>query len=108
MDSTSVERGSSLRLKDLSLTAELLVAAVEQQDGARERIASKHGIRKSVITNRVARIEKFFGVALFTGPQRKTPTAAGRTMAKYGPSLIAEFDHFAEMLCRANSRDEHP
>lgn len=87
-----------MRLKDLQLTAELLSEAVKRENGARERVAERHGIRKSVITDRVRRMERFFGVDLFTGPQRKTPTEAGKLMAKYGPRLIEEIEHFAEIL----------
>lgn len=92
------DKTASMRLKDLQLTAELLAEAVEQEDGARERIAKRHGIRKSVITGQIQRMEKSLGVALFTGPQRKTPTAAGRMMARHGPRLIEEIGHFGAML----------
>jgi DNA-binding transcriptional LysR family regulator len=95
---------SSMRLKDLRLTAELLAEAVAQENGARERIAERHGIQKSVITDRVRRMEHFFGVSLFTGPQRKRPTEAGRLMAKYGPKLIEEIEHFAEILRSAGKQ----
>jgi hypothetical protein len=97
---------TSMRMQDLRLTVELLGEAVEQERGARERIAERYGIRKSVITNRVDRMETFFGVMLFTGPQRKTPTAAGRVMARYGPRLIQEFEEFAGMLQDASKPDE--
>lgn len=96
---------SSMRLKDLQLTAELLSEAVAQETGARERLAERHGIQKSVITDRVRRMERFFGVELFTGPQRKSPTEAGRLMAKYGPKLIEEIEHFAEILRAAGKQD---
>uniref|UniRef100_Q07U66 HTH lysR-type domain-containing protein n=1 Tax=Rhodopseudomonas palustris (strain BisA53) TaxID=316055 RepID=Q07U66_RHOP5 len=97
---------ASMRLKDLQLTAELLSEAVAQENGARERVAERHGIQKSVITDRVRRMERFFGVDLFTGPQRKSPTEAGRLMAKYGPRLIEEIEHFAEILRDASARRE--
>jgi len=98
---------SSMRLKDLHLTAELLAEVVAQESGARERIAKRHGIQKSVITDRVRRMERFFCVELFTGPQRKSPTEAGRLMAKYGPKLIEEIEHFAGILrgCRQTGRN---
>ncbi|ACF02304.1 hypothetical protein Rpal_3805 [Rhodopseudomonas palustris TIE-1] len=99
---------ASMRLKDLQLTAELLSEAVQQENGARERVAGRHGIRKSVITDRVRRMERFFGVDLFTGPQRKTPTEAGRLMAKYGPRLIEEIEHFAGILRDASVSRELP
>jgi DNA-binding transcriptional LysR family regulator len=89
---------TSMRLKDLHLTAELLAEAVAQENGARDRIAERYGIRKSVITDRVRRMERFFSVDLFTGPQRKTPTAAGRLMAKHGPKLIGEVERFVGIL----------
>ena len=89
---------ASIRLKDLQLTAELLAEAVAQENGARDRIAERYGIRKSVITDRVRRMERFFSVDLFTGPQRKTPTAAGRLMAKHGPKLIGEVERFVGIL----------
>lgn len=97
--------GCDMRLKDLQLTTELLAEAVANERGARERVARRHGIQKSVITDRVARIEQFFGVALLGGPQRKTPTAAGQMMARYGPRLLDEIGHFAAMLqgCRDGS-----
>ena len=41
----------------------------------------------------------------FTGPQRKSPTEAGRLMAKYGPKLIEEIEHFAEILRAAGKQD---
>jgi hypothetical protein len=97
---------SSMRLKDLQLAAELLSEAVAQENGARERLAERHGIQKSVITDRVRRIERFFGVELFTGPQRKSPTESGRLMAKYGPKLIEKIEHFAEILRAARENDE--
>lgn len=107
VDEVEVEK-ASMRLKDLQLTAELLLEAVQQENGARERVAERHGIRKSVITDRVSRMERFFGVDLFTGPQRKTPTEAGRLMAKYGPRLIEEIEHFAEILRDASVSRELP
>lgn len=98
----------SMRLIDLQTTVELLAEAVAIEHGARERVAERHGIRKSVITDRVRRMEEFFGVTLFTGPQRKTPTAAGKLMARYGPKLLEEIEHFAGMLRDASERDELP
>lgn len=102
MDSWSGEEQSrDMRLKDLRLTTELLVEAVANERGARERIADRHGIQKSVITDRVGRIEQFFGIALFDGPQRKSPTNAGKMMARYGPRLLEEIGHFGAMLQEA-------
>lgn len=98
------EPSRDMRLKDLQLTTELLIEAVANERGARERIADLHEIQKSVITDRVGRIEQFFGVALFGGPQRKRPTAAGVLMAEYGPRLLAEIDHFTAMLQEARDR----
>lgn len=95
-----------MRLKDLQLTVELLVEAAAQESGARERIAERHGIQKSVITDRVRRIEQFFGVPLFGGPQRKSPTAAGLKMARHGEQLIDEISHFARILRDARETDE--
>jgi DNA-binding transcriptional LysR family regulator len=97
---------ASMRLKDLQLTSELLAEAVAQENGARERIAERYGIQKSVITNRVKRIEQFFGVNLFEGPQRKTPTSAGKWMAKYGPEIVTEIEQFAERLRDVSERNE--
>lgn len=97
-DGVSDAAKASMRLKDLQLTADLLSEAAKQENGARERVAEKYGITKSVITDRVGRIESFFGVALFTGPQRKTPTAAGQMMARYGPCLVEEIEAFSNML----------
>lgn len=102
----SDETKADMRLKDLQLTSELLAEAVAQENGARERIAEKHGIQKSVITDRVRRIEQFFGVNLFEGPQRKTPTGAGKWMADYGPKIVIEIEEFAERLREASERDE--
>lgn len=87
-----------MRLLDLRLTVELLVEANANVDGARDRVAAHHGIQKSVITDRVGRIEKFFDVALFGGTQRKELTKAGRFMARYGPRLIAEIEDFSQMI----------
>jgi DNA-binding transcriptional LysR family regulator len=95
---------ASMRLKDLLLTSELLAEAVAQENGARERIAQKYEIQKSVITDRVRRMEQFFNVELFTGAQRKTPTEAGKVMAEYGPQLIGVIEHFAEMLREASEQ----
>ena len=107
-EKTIASSTESMRLIDLQLTTELLVEAVANEHGARERVAERHGIRKSVITDRVGRMEEFFGVALFTGPQRKSPTAAGRLMARYGPKLLDEIDHFAGILRDAFDGDEVP
>lgn len=90
-----------MRLKDLQLTAELLVEAVANEHGARERVAERHSIQKSVITDRIGRVEQFFGVALFDGPQRKSPTAAGKMMARYGPRLLEQIGHFGALLQEA-------
>jgi len=87
-----------MRLLDLRLTVEVLVEAVANVDGARDRVAARHEIQKSVITDRVGRIETFFGVALFGGPQRKDPTKAGHYMARYGPLLISEIEYFSQMI----------
>lgn len=87
-----------MRLLDLRLTVEVLVEAASNVDGARDRVAARHGIQKSVITDRVGRIETFFGVALFGGSQRKDPTKAGRFMARYGPRLISEIEDFSQMI----------
>ena len=99
-------KNDEMRLKDLRLATELLVEAVGQENGARERVAKRYGIQKSVITNRVQRIEEFFGVDFFKGAQRRTPTKAGEKMAKFGPKLIDAFEHCAVMLRRASERDE--
>lgn len=107
-EKTTAASTESMRLIDLQTTVELMVEAVAIEHGARERVAERHRIQKSVITNRVGRMEEFFGVALFTGPQRKTPTAAGKLMARYGPKLLEEIDHFAGMLRDASERDELP
>ncbi|MET3614757.1 uncharacterized protein (DUF433 family) [Rhizobium aquaticum] len=88
----------SLRFTDLTLTVDLLVEALENKDGARDRIAKRHGIQKSVITDRVRRIEAFFDAELFGGPQRKDLTEAGKFAAKYGPRLISEIEEFAAMI----------
>lgn len=98
-------RTESMRLKDLALTIELLGEAVADPSGARDRVAARHGIRKSVITNRVARMEAYFGLQLFGGPQRKTPTPAGLKAAEYGPRLLRELDYFAEMLRSTSNGD---
>lgn len=89
---------SHMRLLDLRLTVELLVEATLTVDGARDRVAARHGIQKSVITDRVRRIENFFDVELFGGTQRKEPTKAGRFMARYGPRLISEIEDFSQMI----------
>ncbi|MDW9921185.1 LysR family transcriptional regulator [Sinorhizobium meliloti] len=88
----------TMRLTDLQLTVDLLVDASVNQDGARDRVAARNGIQKSVITDRVKRIENFFGVSLFGGPQRKEPTKAGHFMARYGPRLISEIEDFSQMI----------
>ena len=98
--------GSSFRLKDLRLTVELLVEAVGREDGARERVATRHGVQKSVLTDAVRRMEQFFRVSLFEGPQRKSPTSAGRKMAAYGPRVLDEFEIFSSMLLDASQEDE--
>ncbi|QDM24531.1 LysR family transcriptional regulator [Tardiphaga sp. vice154] len=95
-----------MRLTDFELTAELLSEAVRQEDGARDRVADRYGIHKSVITDRVRRMEVFFKVRLFQGPQRKTPTAAGLKMARYGPQLLEEVKHFSYILKVAEKDDE--
>ena len=87
-----------LRLSDLRFVIELIGEACAQEKGARDRVAAKYGVRKSVITDRVDRIEAFVGVALFAGPQRKTPTAAGRELAKRGPQFLALVADFVGML----------
>lgn len=92
-----------MRLTDLRLTVELLVEADDNSDGARDRVAARKGIRKSVIADRVKRIENFFGVSLFDGPQRKGLTKAGRFMARYGPKLISEIEDFSQMIRDAGS-----
>jgi DNA-binding transcriptional LysR family regulator len=88
----------SMRLSDFRLATDLLIEAVDQEHGARDRIAERYGIRKSVISNQVERIELFFDVKLFTGPQRKTPTAAGRVLATHGPRLLKMVEDFGGML----------
>lgn len=93
------------RLADLRFVIELVVEACLQEKGARERVATRHGVRKSVITDRVARIETFVGLALFAGPQRKTPTAAGRELARRGPQFLDMVAAFVEMLHDAEADD---
>ena len=101
-----IDTGSpSMRLTDLRLTVELLVDAGANQDGARDRVAKRNEIQKSVITDRVRRIESFFGVPLFGGPQRKELTKAGRFMARYGPRLISEIEDFSQMIRDEGSED---
>lgn len=46
-----------MRLTDLETTIELLVEANANVDGARDRIAARYAIQKSVITDRVKRTE---------------------------------------------------
>jgi DNA-binding transcriptional LysR family regulator len=98
----------SMRLADLQLTIELLNETAELEHGARDRVAARRGIQKSVITDRVARMEKFFGVALFTGPQRKSPSAAGRQMAKYGPMFLKQLELFGRILQEAEEDELSP
>lgn len=98
---------AQFRLKDLHLTIELLVDAVAEEQGARDRIAQRHRISKSVITDRVKRIETFFSVSLFGGPQRKMPTAAGRLLARRGPQFLKEMEAFSEMLRDAEEDARH-
>ncbi|UCI29454.1 LysR family transcriptional regulator [Mesorhizobium sp. B4-1-4] len=107
-EKTTAASTESMRLIDLQTTAEVLAEAVANENGARERVAERRDIRKSVITDRVRRMEEFLGVGLFTGPQRKAPTAAGKMMARYGPKLIEEIDHFAGILRDASEREELP
>jgi hypothetical protein len=95
----------TMRLTDLRLTVELLVDADERPDGARDRLAARKEIQKSVITDRVKRIENFFGVPLFGGPQRIELTKAGRFMARYGPRLISEIEDFSQMIRDEASED---
>ena len=87
-----------MRLTDLETTIELLVEANSNVDGARDRLAARHSIQKSVITDRVKRTEDFFGAELFGGPQRKTPTRAGKFVARRGPQLLAEIVYFGELV----------
>lgn len=92
------EGSESVRLTDLETTIELLVEAHANVDGARERVAIRNTIQKSVITDRVRRTEEFFAAALFGGPQRKTPTRAGKFVARRGPQLLAEIVYFGELV----------
>lgn len=87
-----------MRLTDLETTIELLVEANANVDGARDRVAGRYGIQKSVITDRVKRTEEFFGTPLFGGPQRKEPTEAGKLAGRYGPRLLDEIEYFAQMI----------
>ncbi len=98
MDQLDDRAEGQFRLADMRFVIELLVEACAQEKGARERLATKYGIRKSVITDRVARIETFVGVPLFTGPQRRTPTGAGRALAHRGPQFLDMVTHFVGML----------
>lgn len=93
----------TMRLTDLRLTVELLVEADAEPDGARDRVAARKDVRKSVITDRVNRIENFFDVSLFGGPQRKELTKAGHFMARYGPKLISEIEDFSQLIRDAAS-----
>lgn len=87
-----------MRLTDLETTIELLVEANANVDGARDRVAIRHKIQKSVITDRVSRIEKFLGVQLLGGSQRKEPTEAGKLVGRYGPRLLDEIEYFAQIV----------
>lgn len=87
-----------MRLTDLETTIELLVEANSNVDGARDRVAARHSIQKSVITDRVRRTEEFFRAKLFGGPQRKEPTGAGKFVARRGPQLLAEIAFFGELV----------
>lgn len=87
-----------MRLTDLETTIELLVEAHANVDGARDRVAARHSIQKSVITDRVKRTEEYFGADLFSGPQRKEPSRAGRFVALRGPQLLAEIQYFGELV----------
>lgn len=95
-----------LRLYDLRIVIELLVEAVESKDGARDRIATKYGKQKSVLTDMVHRVEEFFAAPLMCGPQRKSPTAAGEMLARRGPQLLDELEAFGELLRDANERED--
>ncbi|MBD8653656.1 LysR family transcriptional regulator [Rhizobium sp. CFBP 13726] len=87
-----------MRLTDLETTIELLVEANANVDGARDRIAARYAIQKSVITDRVKRTEEFFGAELFGGPQRKEPTRAGKFVARRGHQLLAEITFFGDLV----------
>ncbi|HDZ72259.1 MAG TPA: LysR family transcriptional regulator [Aurantimonas coralicida] len=93
------------RLSDFRFVTELLAEAQTREDGARDRIAKKHGIQKSVITGRVGRIEKFLGTTLFSGPQRKSPTAAGRELATRGPQFLRMVEDFVAMIGDVDERE---
>lgn len=87
-----------MRLTDLQTTIELLIEANVNIDGARDRLAARHSIQKSVITDRVKRTEEFLGAQLFGGPQRKEPTKAGKFVGRYGHRLLDEIEFFAERV----------
>lgn len=87
-----------MRLTDLQTTIELLVEANVNIDGARDRVAARHSIQKSVITDRIKRTEEFFGARLFGGPQRKEPTKAGQFVGRRGQGLLDEIEFFAERV----------
>lgn len=87
-----------MRLTDLQTTIELLVEAHANVDGARDRVAARHSIQKSVITDRVRRTEEFLGAELFGGPQRKEPTRAGKFVARRGPQLLSEIAYFGDLV----------
>ncbi|BDA83998.1 hypothetical protein Sa4125_15400 [Aureimonas sp. SA4125] len=89
---------TALRLKDLQLGIELVIEALEQERGARDRIATRYGIQKSVITDCVHRIESYFGVNLFAGTARIAVTAAGRELAKRGPSVFDALEELEQGL----------
>lgn len=96
-----------MNLIDLQVTVELLVEASQNEKGARDRICKKWNIHKSVVGDRVRRIEEFFDVKFMGGPQLKTPTASGRFMAKYGPRLMDEIANFAELVREEVGKEEN-
>ncbi|RWI04964.1 MAG: LysR family transcriptional regulator [Mesorhizobium sp.] len=103
-DKTTIASADSMRLKDLQLTAELLIEANTLEHCARERIADKHVMRKAVITTESDGWSSS-SVSSFSPDRSGRPHGGGQDDGRARPRVIEEIEQFAGILRDASDRD---
>ena len=98
------EAEARVRLLDVQMVWDVVIAARERQRGARRRAAEKHEVAPATITAAVARLEDAMGVRLFQrdAPDGDTLTAAGRAFSESGEDFLRSYQILRKILQEAS------
>lgn len=96
---------AAVRIFDVQLVLDTCIATQEKRRGARRRVARKHRISPSTVTEAVKRFERAMGVTLF-GPCRgdgeDSLTNAGSAFTGYGRKFLESYHLLRKFLQETN------